>query len=175
VIRRASPRPPITGRLAVGAGLSTGLLPGDSSTRLGWELSFRRGSYSALIAAHGDLGTTYEIAGGSVTSQLIAATGGFCVHGPLLVGCLLASAGTLVSDGDGFTTPADPLTAYAAGGMRLGLEIPLVGGSLFARLQIDLLGTLIRSRLQVEGSPEGSWTAPGGSMSAGVSLQARLW
>jgi hypothetical protein len=127
---------PVTFR--VGAGVWADHIS-DSGGSIGLTLDagVRRGWFSAAVEGRGDppIGSTPAPNAGSVS--FARATGALllCTHYNVLVGCLKGQVGRLLFSG---TLPALPAQRYAAAGVRVGLEFPVVPWFLM-RLDGELL------------------------------------
>jgi hypothetical protein len=98
-----------------------------------------------------------DVGGGRVRTSLWAVGLAPCLHRGVLFVCAVGSIGSLRGEGLALAQPRTESGLYAAAGGRVGFESRLLG-SIYFRPQLDLLATLARVELQLDGTTR--WTAP---------------
>ncbi len=141
----AEPRKPSSAVFRIGAAmwidLATSPRPAaavslDVGFRVAWfSLAIEGRAMPPASANVGDAGV--EISAARYTGALLP-----CGHVSWFVGCVVAELGALQGTlrGAGATAPERTTLLYAAGGARLGVEIPVIPSRLFVRLAANLLG-----------------------------------
>lgn len=115
-----------------------------------------------------DFPASVDRAGGRASSSVIGGTLAGCVHRSPIFGCGMVLLGVFSASGElGVSRRASAL--YAASGLRLGAAVPLWSG-FELRLPVDLLVTLTRHTLQVDGADV--LTLPPLSATAGLGVAA---
>jgi hypothetical protein len=104
-----------------------------------------------------ELPTGQSVPSGRVQVSLIAGTLAPCVHAGWLGACAVVAAGSEQSWGSGNVQTRTVSTPYAALGGRGLAEFP-VSQRFSIRTQLDLLATLARTRVAVDGTSV--WTSP---------------
>ncbi|MBI5535794.1 MAG: hypothetical protein HY898_23955 [Deltaproteobacteria bacterium] len=128
----------------------------------------RWAAMSVGIEGRADLPASKEQStGGSVKSSLLAGLLVPCLHHGAAMGCALFALGALQGTGEQVSEPRKDTTPYAALGVRVAAELPM-SPALAARINADLLGTLTRTTLRIDGAE--AWTTPviAGSLGVGV-------
>jgi hypothetical protein len=169
--RPAPAREPVSLRTSAGVHGAVGSAPG---TALGFsaQIGLRWRSASFALEGRVDLPSAVAVAGlGTVESSLLLATLVPCAHYRFLMGCALVSAGALQGASANVAMPRHDSTPYAGAGARLGAELR-VHRFLFLRLHVDVLTTLTRTTLQING--QDAWTTPPVSGALGLSLAANF-
>jgi hypothetical protein len=123
----------------------------------------RWGQLSLALEGRMDLPAYEDIPGGQVSSSLLLMGGVGCVHLPVpraeAFGCGVVYVGALRGAGHDIARPERTTLAYATGGARLGVELPLYS-ILSLRVYGDLLATLTRITLRESGGPAEFWSTP---------------
>jgi hypothetical protein len=104
-----------------------------------------------------ELPTGQSVPSGQVQVSLIAGTLAPCIHAGWLGACAVVAAGSEQSSGSGNVQSRTISTPYAALGGRGLAEFPIFQ-RFSLRTQLDLLATLSRTRVAVDGSSV--WTSP---------------
>ncbi len=175
---RATASPPVEERprlqiaASVGGVLAIGSAP---SVAGGIALQGRLQWRWASIALEGrvDLPAYLDVAGGRVSTSLLLASVLGCGHYRWLFGCLEVGAGAMRAAGHGIPDAESVTLAYAAGGVRLGTELPL--HRLFAlRLHGDLLAVFTRATLRETSTRAEIWSTPAVSGAFGMAAVGRF-
>lgn len=139
----------VTGASFVTAGSSPAGLGGGFALGLGvrptkrWSVGLE-GRYDL----EGALGSRF---GGEVRGHLLVGNLVPCLHeGPFLA-CAVGQLGAFLGASAGIDDPQRMSTLYLAAGVRLGVEVPLVGSALALRLGLDVLASLTHTRLVLHG------------------------
>lgn len=160
---------PVKFRLGLDGGAAFGATPGTSL--LGGV--FAGVSYrSFFVELEGRAHTASAVDAsprGSVRASLLVARLAPCLRRSIAIGCLLVGGGELVGSGSGVDAPDDDATFYADAGGRLGVEVPLVGGTSL-RVFGDLLFPLVTTKLRLRGAEV--WSTPLVTAALGASLIA---
>ncbi len=122
----------------VGSGVWADYFSNDrGSLGLTLDMSIRRGWLSLIVEGRGDppIGSTQIPNGGSVSFARVTGALLLCAHHNVLVGCLKGQGGRILFPS---ALPALPAQTYAAIGVRIGLEFPVVPWFL-VRLDGELL------------------------------------
>ena len=106
---------------------------------------------------------------GSIRASVLAVLLAPCAHFRVLAGCALVGAGAMLGEGLNVTESRRDITPWAALGVRGAVELPL-RRRLWLRAHLDLLGTLTRTTLYLNGTA--AWVTPQLSGLLGVSLFA---
>lgn len=104
-------------------------------------------------------------AGGEVRASVLAGSIVPCLHYEIVVGCALASYGSLRGAGSGVLTAREDRSPWAAVGVRVGIEAELFGPVAF-RFHVDGLALLTRTTLRVQDTDV--WTTPALALVTGV-------
>lgn len=127
------------------------------SVALGVEALYAVSPYSSLAAVPGaELGMT-----------LFAVAPNVCYQAAPLLGCALASFGNLRAESRGIAEPGEDRSFHASAGGRVGFE-PRLSESLSLVAQVDLLTSLTRSRVTIDG--EEAYRQPALILGAGLGL-----
>lgn len=127
-----------------------------------------RGPWSIDLEGRADLRSSLEGRDGtSVGSSLLIGLLAPCRHVKRIRLCVLAAAGALHGDGRGAGAPDRDSTFYAAAGVRVGAELPIVA-PLDLRLHLDPMATLTPTSLAVAGTT--LWSTPPVSVAVGLDL-----
>jgi len=165
------PRDKVTLRTSLGAIAALGSAPaiaGGFTAQIG--LRWRLASFG--LEGRADIPASSEITGlGRVKTSLLLVTFVPCAHWRFLLGCGLVAVGALQGAGENVAEPRQASTFYAAAGARLGTEIHLVK-FLYLRIHLDILATLTRTTLQIDGRD--AWTTPPVSGALGASFAANF-
>jgi len=137
------PKTPLSFRF--GTGLWADLISSDrGSVGLTLDAGVRYGWFSVAVEGRGDppIGSTVHgngLNGGSVS--FARATGALvvCGHYDVLVGCVKGQAGRILFPG---TFPPEPAALYAAAGIRVGVEYPVVPQRISVRLDGEVLAPI---------------------------------
>jgi hypothetical protein len=158
---------------ALGAvGTVPSLAPGLSAfARVG------KGTWSLAVELRADAaesaGRPAELGGGQVQARLYAASIVPCYHRGYVAVCIVGMAGTLEASGDGVTPAHAATTAFAATGVRLGVEWPL-SATFGLRAGVDGIVNLDPVTLALgEDGKYSVWSAPrfAGTLSSGLIVQ----
>lgn len=87
-----------------------------------------------------------EVRGGLLAGQLVP-----CLHGGPLVACAVGQVGAFFGRSEGVVSPARRTTLYVAAGVRLAVEVPVIGPWLAVRLGLDVLAAATRTQLLLDG------------------------
>ena len=129
--------------LAIGAAVSLGIRFLDASL---------------FVDGRRDLPATSEATGGGrLQTSLWVVSVAPCLNRDVFFVCAVGSLGSLRAEGIELAAPKSDSALYAAAGGRLGLEARLFR-AIYFRPQLDLLATLARAELQLDGTTR--WTAP---------------
>src|SRR5262245_136897 len=90
--------------------------------------------------------------GGRIRSSVFLAGPAGCAHVRIAYGCAVALFGAMTASSDGVAAHREGSAGYAAAGGRLGVAIPIAQPWLELRLQADLLATLTRHTLALDGT-----------------------
>jgi hypothetical protein len=132
---------------------------------------FRFRLWSLNMEGRAELPGTADAPPGEIRTSLWAGAVVPCLHfDPALI-CATAWVGSVRAQGVGFPTSRTDRALYAATGLRVGLEIPLIGRFSF-RPEVDFLATLFPVDLRVDGQSQ--WTAPGFAALLRAGLMARF-
>ncbi len=164
----APPRAKASFRAQVGAQLDLGAVPGVAS--LGITASAGVRWRAASIAVEGRVDprlATFDAPNGRVGATLLLVELAPCAHFRWAAACALVGAGALQGVSAGIAAPRRDSTFYAAAGARLAVEIPLRGPFALA-LHGDLLATITRTTLQIDGTD--AWATPPLSGAVGAAV-----
>jgi len=172
---RAETAPPPSPALELEPGLfatsSFGTAP-SLAMGLGLFVGARRGAFSLILEGRRDWPAASALPfGGRVSTSLWVGSVVPCIHAQALLVCAVGSVGSLYGEGTELATPRSGNGLYVAAGARTGLEIALPG-TLFFRPEVDLMATLKRNELLVDGAT--AWTASPFSALLGVGLGAHF-
>ncbi|MBI2389450.1 MAG: hypothetical protein HYV09_07620 [Deltaproteobacteria bacterium] len=113
-------------------------------------IGFRTPRWSVDLEGRRDLPATAELGAGNATSSLFAASLVPCLmRGPLGV-CAIASIGALQASGSDVANARSATGLWAAFGVRLATEVPLLG-PLAIGVHGDLLAPVVRTTLRLDG------------------------
>jgi hypothetical protein len=138
-----------------GTGVWADLISSDrGSFGLTLDAGVRYGWFSVAGEARGDppLGaTSISIKGSAVTMRFARVTGALllCGHYDVLVGCLKGQVGRILFPG---TAPPESAQPYAAAGVRVGLEWPVVPPHFLLRLDAELLAPINLASYAIQGT-----------------------
>jgi hypothetical protein len=153
---------------SVGGHVAIGSAPSIAGgVTLQGRLRWRR--LSLGIEGRVDLPAYRDVPGGQISSSLLL--GGLlgCFHYRWLAGCALVTAGALRAAGHGIPNAESATLAYAAGGIRLGVELPIF--SIIAlRLHGDLLAPFTRITLRESDTRAEIWSTPPLSGAFGLAI-----
>jgi hypothetical protein len=129
--------------LDFGLGARRGVLSLGLEGRVDWA-----GAPKPVRSGDGADGTSV----GTVEASIFAGSVVPCLHVQrgLLVACALGSVGVIQGRGQGVSVPRKQTTTYAAAGLRLGVEVPVVG-PLALGVHGDVLANLTRTTLRLDG------------------------
>jgi hypothetical protein len=166
---RPRPRPDtVSAHVGLGAIGSIGAAPvGTLGGTLGAGVSWR--FLSVDVEGRADLPASGASEGTSarVRSWLIAGSVVPCVHLGAPFGCFVLSAGSLGATSTGVAAPRDDHAPWSAAGVRAGAELPLQG-SLSVRAYGELLATLTRNTLTIDGAPAYTFRPWSGGLGAAL-------
>lgn len=149
------PPPPeehVRGFVQAGSFALVGTSPGGLGLGFVLGLGLRpRERWSIAVEARYDLeGRTPARSGGEVSGGLLVGHLVPCLHGGPLLACAVGQAGAFFGRSDGIPEPQRRTTLYLAAGVRLAVEVPLVGRALSLRLGADVLVSATRTRLLLD-------------------------
>ena len=162
--------PPSAWFLGVDALGSYGTAP-SVSTGVAASGGRRVGAFSAALELRVDAPASRTSAGYEAGSWLYAAEIVPCFHAGPVFGCAVAALGQFVVSTRDATSPSAGTALFAAGGARLGAEVPL-SDSLALRAHLDGLVDLAPPVYDVDGVP--AWTAHPGTVTAGIGVVVRI-
>ncbi len=166
---RSAPRPDsLSGHVGLGAIGSIGAAPvGTVGATLGAGMSWR--FLSLDLEGRADLPASGASDGTSarVRSWLFAGSVVPCVHLGAPFGCFVFSAGSLGATSTGVAAPRDDHAPWSAAGLRGGVELPLQA-SLSVRAYAELLATLTRNTLTIDGAPAYTFRPWSGGLGAAL-------
>ena len=141
------------------------------TTGFGASGSWRVAMWSLALEGRGELPASTPAAGGELRTWLFAGGVAACAHIDPVFLCGTAWLGSMQGEGVRFPNSRFDSALYAAAGGRAGLELPLAGQFTF-RPQLELLTTLNRAALQIDGVTQ--WTAPPWAVLLGAGLVGRF-
>ena len=156
----ASPHPfvSITPTLSLGAAPSP-------AVGLTASLGLDARPFIVALEVRGDLPASRETARGTVSTSFLAGTVAPCVIRSVFLGCALFSAGRIVAEARGITSPRTDSAAHLLGGARVGIALP-VTSSLDLRATGDLLFSLTPQVLRIDGAD--AYEIPRASVQLGI-------
>jgi len=158
-------------RPGLGVTGSTGTAPAFALGLALW-LELRRGWVSLTVQGRHDFPASIPAEGGARLSTSLWVGGlSACAHPSAFFVCALGSLGTLRGESFDVAKPSSDSGFYAAAGGRIGLDLTM-SGPWYVRPHFDLLATLARAELQIDGTTR--WTAPGFSALAGAGVGMRF-
>lgn len=164
----AAVRPSAPLRVAGSAGgtLAIGALPAPA---LGLVLAFDLGwpAFRVGLGARAYPGASTDVEGGSVDAALYAVELVPCARVAIAYGCGVLSIGVVAGGASGLAETRSTTSAYAAAGVRAGVEIPL-GARIALRVELDALAQLARTTLLVDDRE--AWSMPSVAISAAALL-----
>ncbi|MEM9189743.1 MAG: hypothetical protein AAGF12_11240 [Myxococcota bacterium] len=165
------PAPRLGGGLYVMVNGSLGTAPSVGSVGAGLGFELRYGAFGAMLGGRLDIPGTSDVDAGSVEGHVIAAELALCGHWKPILLCAVTAGGALRGRGRGFFVDDEAYLGYVAAGVRVGVEFDLTGPLAF-RAQLDLLGHLTPSELEVDGLVV--WSMPPIGAVLGVGMVLRL-
>jgi hypothetical protein len=172
--RAPSPPPDLQLHAYVGGGV-LGVLGAEPSASAGGTL-FVGAAWRFLsldVEVRGDLPATVAGAGSTsrVQSYLLAVSIVPCAHLTPVFACPVLSAGRLDATSIGTTVPREDSDTWLGAGARAGVELPL-GPQWTLRAYAEVLGTLRRDTLLIDGAD--AYTFPPASGGVGASVACRF-
>jgi hypothetical protein len=156
---RRSPRVAFTA--SVGAVVSLAVAPAPATgLSIGGEARWRQASLGVEARIDAPASHTFLAPSGlgletvSLSSWLVTATVGPCVHARALIGCALGQLGSVQASALEGSARSAP---WLAAGARVGAAVPLGGGGAL-RLRADLLANLDRAEIWIDAAK--IWKAP---------------
>jgi hypothetical protein len=131
--------------------------------RLQWR------SLSVGLEGRVDLPAYRDVSGGQVSSSLLLAGVLGCYHYRWVAGCALVMAGALRAAGHDIPNAESSTLAYVAGGVRLGVEVPLFS-ILALRVHSDLVVPFTRITLRETDTRTEIWSTPSLSGAFGLAV-----
>lgn len=160
------PPPPRGVRVSLGAIGGAGFAPRTNLgvlAAVGWTTS----RWAIDLEARRDLPATADVATGTATSSLFAASIVPCLlRGPLGL-CALASIGAIQATGGGVRNGRTETGLWATLGVRIAAEVPLTR-LIAIGVHVDAVAPLVRTELQLDGKDV--WTTPALAGAAGARL-----
>jgi hypothetical protein len=164
---RARPRP-VAGLDAL---FSTGSAPSVATGLAAWG-RLESGHWSAGVEARADLPSSgASPIAGTVSTWLLAGGLAPCFHLGPAFGCAVGELGWLHGDGSDVRYPSSGSGLFAAVGPRIGVEVPL-SAWLSLRLRADLLASLSRSIVMLDGGT--AWHEPQATGTLGAGFAVRF-
>ncbi|MCC6747615.1 MAG: hypothetical protein IT371_08160 [Deltaproteobacteria bacterium] len=168
---RARPRS-LALAIAAGPFLSVGAAPSPNAG-LRVDATLRFGRTSVGLEGRVDLPVGKDLEPGRLSTALLMAAALGCGHLSLVSACVLLGGGALRVNTSGLERSAPVTLGYAAGALRLGLEVPL-GAVLGLRAHTDLWAPFSQTELRETGTGRVFWAAPAVWGSFGLSLLGRF-
>jgi hypothetical protein len=164
-------RAPLRGHVGIGVVGAAGAAPGVAGGAV-VEGGLHRREFSVSLEARADFPTTTNAPGrGRASAALFTGSLVPCWNAAAVAACALGSLGALRGSGAGVPHQRQDVTAFAAVGLRLGVELPLAG-VFSAAFHGDLAATLLRTALQIDGRDV--WTTPRASAALGAVVRAHF-
>jgi hypothetical protein len=152
---------------SLGGALAFGVAPNLTGS-LTAAFGLRAETWSISLEGRVDAESTKRVpTGGEVSSSIIAGSVVPCLHHELILGCAIASYGSLRGAGSGVGVPREDRSAWVAIGVRIGLEAQIVG-PISLRVHADGLAPLTRTTLRLE--DRDVWTTPAVALLTGLAV-----
>ncbi len=142
--------------LGAGAVIGIGTAPAPT-VGVSIQAGVRWSTFSLSLEGRGDVPSSRSAGGGQVSASLLSASLLPCLHHSFLMGCAVASLGSIHGASAGVGYPASDDSVYGAIGARLGVVVPL-WRFLLMRAYIDGSASLSRTTLTLNGTSV--WTSP---------------
>lgn len=159
-------------RIGAGAWVDLATSPRPAAA-VGLELGFRVAWFSLSVEGRAAPPAGASVGDGDVELSTARYSGGLlpCGHVSWFVGCLVAEFGAIQGTltRAGRVVPEHVTSLYAAGGARLGVEVPIIPRRLFVTIAARLLGAR-KTTFLFNGAPQWATAPVVGSAGAGLLL-----
>jgi hypothetical protein len=171
--RAAPPKQRLGVAASVGGIVAVGSAPSSVAGGLRLQARLRWRAASFAVEGRLDLPGYRDVPGGQISSSLVVAGLVGCYHHGWLLGCGVVNLGALRAAGHEIKNAESLTLFYAAGGLRLGLEVPVVS-VLAVQLHADLLATFSRITLRDSETHAEIWSTPPLSGAFGLAAVGRF-